>query len=75
MTQVWTKLKYEGFVYACQIWCNGCISANKFLKISKDIIAQSLCDIFNASIESKTFLDDFKISIVTPIFKEGEKDA
>ena len=48
--------------------------SNKFLKISKDIIAQSLCDIFNASIESKTFPDDFKIAIVTPIFKEGEKD-
>ena len=48
--------------------------SNKFLKISKDIIAQSLCDIFNASIESKIFPDDFKIAIVTPIFKEGEKD-
>ena len=34
--------------------------SNKFLKISKDIIAQSLCDIFNASIESKIFPDDFK---------------
>ena len=48
--------------------------SNKFLKISKDIIAQSLCDIFNASIESKIFPDDFKIAIVTPIFKEGETD-
>ena len=46
--------------------------SNKFLKISKDKIAQSLCDIFNASIESKAFPDNFKIATVTPIFKEGE---
>ena len=46
--------------------------SNKFLKISKDIIA--LCDIFNASIEKKMFPDDFKIAIVTPIFKGGETD-
>ena len=50
------------------------LMSNEFLKISKDIIAQSLCDTFNASIESKTFPDDFKIAIVTPIFKEGETD-
>ena len=47
--------------------------SNKFLKISKDIIAQSLCDIFNASIESKTFPDDFKIAIVTPISRKGKQ--
>ena len=48
--------------------------SNKFLKISKDMIAQSLCGISNASIESKKFPDDFKIAIVTPIFKGGETD-
>ena len=28
VTKVCPKLKYEGFVHVCQIWCNGCILAN-----------------------------------------------
>ena len=46
---------------------------NKILKCSKDVISRSLTDIFNASIQSGIFPDDFKIAGVTPIFKEGEK--
>ena len=46
---------------------------NKILKCSKNVISQSLADIFNASIQSGIFPDDFKIARVTPIFKEGEK--
>ena len=47
---------------------------NKILKIGKTILAESLCDIFNASIESKIFPQDFKIAKVTPIFKGGLTD-
>ena len=46
---------------------------NKILKCSKNVIFQSLVDIFNASIQSGIFPDDFKIAGVTQIFKEGEK--
>ena len=44
--------------------------SHKFLKIAKNILAKSLCDIyvFNASFESKIFLQDFKIAKVTHIF-------
>ena len=47
---------------------------NKFLKIAKETIAPSLCDIFNCLIKSKIYPHDFKIAIVTPIFKGGETD-
>ena len=50
------------------------LMSNKFLKIAKNILAKSLCDIFNASIESKIFAQDFKIAKVTPIFKGGLTD-
>ena len=36
-------------------------------------MSQSLADIFNASIQSGIFQDDFMIARVAPIFKEGEK--
>ena len=39
--------------------------------IAKNILAKSLYDIFNASIENKIFLQDFKIAKVTPIFEGG----
>ena len=47
------------------------LMSNKFLKIAKNILAKSLYDIFNASIESKIFPQDFKIAKVTHIFKGG----
>ena len=41
----------------------------KVLNAVTDIIAPSVADLFNASIKAKIFLDDFKITRVTPIFK------
>ena len=50
------------------------LMSNKFLKIAKNILAKSFCEIINASIESKIFPQDFKIAKVTPIFKGGLTD-
>ena len=47
---------------------------NSILKAVKDIIAPSLTNLFNASIQTKIFPDDFKVARVTPIFKNGETD-
>ena len=46
---------------------------NQILKSSKNIISQSLADIFNASLQCSIFLDDLKIAGVEPIFK-GDRD-
>ena len=40
--------------------------SNKFIKVARNIIAPSLCDIFNSSIEKKVFPHDFKIAVATP---------
>ena len=48
--------------------------SDKFIKVARNIIALSLCDIFNSSIEKKVFPHDFKTAVVTPIFKSGEVD-
>ena len=45
---------------------------NSILKAVKDITAPSLTDLFNGSVETKIFPDDFKVARVTPIFKNGE---
>ena len=42
---------------------------------SKNIIFQSLPDVFNASLKSSIFPDDLKIRRVAPIFKEGDRDG
>ena len=47
---------------------------NQILKSSKNIISQSLADIFNASLKSSIFPDDLKIARVAPIFKEFDRD-
>ena len=47
---------------------------NKIFKSIKEIIAISLSDVFNASILTKIFPDDFKIARITPIFKGGEAE-
>ena len=47
------------------------LMSNKLLKIAKNILAKSLCGIFNASIESKIFPQDSKTAKVAPIFKGG----
>ena len=41
----------------------------KILKISADIIAQSLTAIFNLSLNSCTYIDAWKKTRITPIFK------
>ena len=48
--------------------------SDKFIKVERNIIAPPLCDIFNSSIEKKVFLNDFKIPVVTPVFKSSEVD-
>ena len=50
------------------------IIPNQILKSSKNIISQSLADIFNASRKSSIFPDDLKIARVASIFKEGDRD-
>ena len=47
--------------------------SNSILKISNDIISNSLSDIFNESLSQQLFLDDFKVARVTPIHKGGER--
>ena len=47
---------------------------NQALKVIKDVVTNSLTDIFNACIKHKVFPHDLKVGRVTPIFKEGEKE-
>ena len=48
-------------------------TSNKLLKDSADIIAYSLAMIFNTSINTSIFTNDFKTAIITPIHKVGCK--
>ena len=48
--------------------------ANHFLKIAFPVIAESLCDIFNLSIATGVFPENWKTARVNPIFKSGEKN-
>ena len=50
------------------------IIPNKSLKFYKDIISNSLADIFNASIINNIFPVDFKIGRVTPLFKGDSRE-
>jgi hypothetical protein len=45
----------------------------KLLKIAAEIIAPSLTQIFDKSIRTSIFPDDWKLARVTPIFKKGKK--
>ena len=47
---------------------------NKMLLLCADIVNLHLADIFNYSLVSEKFLDDFKIGKVSPLFRNGEKD-
>ena len=44
----------------------------KFIKISQDIIVDSLSEIFNLSIKKGVYPDKLKIAKVIPIFKKGD---
>ena len=44
----------------------------KLLRISADIIAPSLCTIYNKSVSQESVHSDFKKARVTPVFKNGE---
>jgi len=44
---------------------------NKILKISAPYIIKQLCDLFNLSIRTGIFPDDWKVAKVSPIFKSG----
>ena len=48
---------------------------NKMLKLSKDVIANSLSDIFNACIDASVFPSDFKMARVAPIFKSDDREG
>ena len=45
----------------------------KLLRDAAEVIAPSLTAIFNASINTGIFLEDFKIAIISPIHKAGSK--
>ncbi len=46
----------------------------KLLKIAAEVIAPSLTQIFDKTIRTNIFPDDWKLARVTPIFKKGKKD-
>ena len=47
---------------------------DKMLKLSKDVIANSLSDLFNACIDTSVFRSDFKMARVSPIFKSDDRE-
>ena len=47
---------------------------NRILKLSKDVIANSLSDLFNACIDASVFPSDFKMARVAPIFKSDDRE-
>jgi hypothetical protein len=46
----------------------------KLLKLSAPIVSKSLCDIFNLSIQTAVFPDDWKLAKISPIYKGDAKD-
>ena len=47
---------------------------DKILKIAAPVISKSLADLFNLSITTNTFPDDWKVAKVFPLFKSGERN-
>ena len=45
----------------------------RLLKDTSDVIAQPLANIFNLSLQTAIFPDEWKIAKVSPVFKEGNK--
>ena len=46
--------------------------SSKLLKISAPVICTSIAEVFNCSISSGIFPDDWKLAHVTPVFKSGD---
>ena len=46
--------------------------SSKLLKISAPVICTSIAEVFNCSISSGIFPDDWKLARVTPVFKSGD---
>ena len=46
---------------------------NKIFKIAAPVFSISLADLFNLSITTNTFPDDWKVAKVFPVFKSGER--
>ena len=47
--------------------------SSKLLRVCPDLIADSLCSIFNRSINTGIFREEWKCSKVVPLFKEGDR--
>ena len=47
---------------------------NKMLTLSKDVITNSLRNLFDACIDASVFPSDFKMARVAPIFKSDDRD-
>ena len=47
---------------------------NKILKIAAPVISKLLADLFNLSITTNTFPDDWKVAKVLPLFQSGERN-
>ena len=45
----------------------------KLLKDAEDTICECLANIFNLSLQSGIFLDDWKLARIMPIYKDGSK--
>ena len=52
---------------------NGALTCILLLKLCPDLIAGSLCAIFNRSINTGIFPTDWKCSKVISLFKKGER--
>ena len=48
--------------------------SNKILKLTKDVIANSLSDLFNVCIDASVCPSDFRMARVTPIFKSDDQE-
>ena len=47
---------------------------NRILKLSKNVIANSLSDLFNACLDASVFPSDFKMARVSRIFKSDDRE-
>ena len=48
--------------------------SNKVLKLAAPVIYKQLTDLFNLSLKSREYPDDWKLAKVSPVFKAGERN-